>query len=245
MALIFLVVSLTTVMAAVAEVSPATNSAHTGTVIVNCSYTNGTEVTDPLAANTSFFTDASGAWIAESVTGFTVADNAVWATLDISSYDSSTVQFNCTLGNATDVSGSGAPQTGITFDSTAPVITIKQDYELGYGELVDHYCADTVDSSPTYTITHPTGDTPSSTTLTSGTSDYIQFLDTDYEGTFTFTCTDSTGNIATSDKDVGPLGFAQGSSTVDSTSDKMSNTTQALVWIGGIVLVGYILTKKK
>lgn len=237
------------VFAAVAEVAPAANSNHTGSVLVNCSYTNVTDITTPVTANSSFYTNQSGAFVAQSTTGFACTASSCTATMALTAgMDSAGVAFNCTLGNNTDTLSSGAPLTGITFDSSDPTVSLFVDLSgesQSYGRGIEYSCTTTdgVDSSPTETfaVAHPSGDETSTTSLTLQ-SVKLLFDDTDYTGDFVFTCTstDYTGNSASTSNTV--TVDSLGRASISGNSNGGSNMW---VWIILGVLVIWLINKKK
>jgi len=216
---------------------------------------NETDITNPVTAYTFFYTNRSGVWAKETVTGFldssgiAGAASSVTAILDLTSGgDLAGAAFNCSLGNSTDNSVSGTPVEDITFDSTGPVISLFVDLagdSQSFGRLLKYSCttADAVDGTPTevFAVAHPSEDSPSSTSLTLQ-SVSLDFLDTDYPGDFVFTCTstDYTGNIGTISKTVtvDSLGAVK---VVKTTSD--NNNTLWIVLL--LVLVWLIWNAKK
>lgn len=127
----------------------------------------------------------------------------------ISSYtDAATYNVSCAARNNSEAQN--VSRTGLTFDSTEPVVTLFVSFEGGsqsYDGLLDYSCttADAIDGSPTETfaVAHPSGDETSSTSLTLQ-STILTFGDTNYEGDYVFTCTstDYTSNIGTDSKTV-------------------------------------------
>ena len=195
---ILLLTILPFVNATVTVISPKSGTNHSTTLLVNCSYVNGTDVTNPTSANTTFYSNYSGAWAALSTGTKTITNNAVWATVSLTSaMDKRGVAFNCSVGNTTFVASSGTPQKDITFDSTNPVPSVSRNlYSIDVAEsiVLGCSCTDTIDSSPVTvrTLTKPDGSTVSGTSSSqtfSGTS-------TDIEGSYSYYCgcTDYTGN---------------------------------------------------
>ncbi|MBU0958385.1 MAG: hypothetical protein KKB31_00425 [Nanoarchaeota archaeon] len=210
--------------------------------------------------NVTCYYNVTGGPISESnILGVLVANTSAnqttfTGTVDISGYtDAATYNVTCWTrndsGNVNNIS-TGDTIT-ITFDSTDPVPTLFVDLSgasQSYGRGLDYSCttADGIDSSPTETfaVTHPTGDSPASTSLTLQ-STTLAFLDTDYQGDYVFTCTstDYTGNVGTSSATV----------TVDSLGriNKISSTTKGFdignkwIWLVLIGLGIYLIAKKK
>jgi len=239
--------------AAVAEVTPITGYNYTGTVLVNCSYVNGTdELTNPTNANSDWWANSSGTWAKLSVSGFDCSATACWATADISSLtDSVYTAFNCSLGNASAVNvSSGAPVQLITFDSTDPSVSLivqSSGSNIHNGNVVDYQCgtSDGIDTSPTntFSVAHPSGDSVTSTSFTANLGK-LTFTDTDYKGDYVFTCTstDYTGNSASSSATVtvNELGNIVG---IKKGSSGINTTTLILLAVVGIVL--YFAFKKQ
>jgi len=205
-----------------ADMTAPTNDTmwNTTTVTITANYTNVTDVTDPLEANTVCYHNATGTWVSAGTETIqlapTDAGNVTIAVTLTSALDSIGIAVNCTIGNATDSTNTGF-NTNITFDITAPTVTLTVPLSSqSYGRPIDYMCtySDTIDGSPTtsFNVSHPSDDPSNlvSTSLTIGSSDFLQFIDTDWEGDFTFACyaRDYVGNIGskTSTTSIGPLG---------------------------------------
>lgn len=236
---------LPSILGAVAEVTPASGTNHTGSVTVNCSYVNGTDTTSPIEANISFYTNHTGSWAKRTVTGLSMSSGAVWATLSLSSLSVKGVAFNCTIGNNTLLGASGAPQNIITFDSVLPTVDLSVPDSQSWGREIEYRCiySDTLDSAPstTLSVTDPSG---TATSLTAGGSALRVFRDTEEEGDYTFSCvsSDYTGNTETVTKTVtvSPLGRASG----DTTKSGKSNNNMLWIVIAGAGLAVWYFTKK-
>lgn len=208
---IFLVLGMYNVPA-VNVVAPANGTNHTATMLINVTYTNATDIHGVASANTTCYHNSSGTWtafagtitVAENATGTEASSIYVTETLT-ASLDDADISVNCSLGNTTSNVGS-TRNWGITLDSTNPVVTLyiplSSEYE-SFDRPLDYRCTinDGIDSSPTKTfnVSHPSDDDTSFTTLTTDSTDYLQFTDTDYPGDYKFSCysSDYTGNTAT------------------------------------------------
>lgn len=129
--------SISYILGAVNVVSPTAGANITGTFFVNCSYTNGSEITSPVAGNISFRFNSTGT---EEVfltrAGLTITANSVSATLTSSEVTKGTGVINCMLGNASEsagyVNGTSSPVTiyastplcAYTFDPTTQVLDL-------------------------------------------------------------------------------------------------------------------------
>ena len=233
--------------------TPIASGNYTGTVAVNVT----TDFSNPL--NVTCYYDADGGVVDSSDTQFTAIDNdsvadteftgsvTVSALTDAATYNITCIAFNDTANeSATNVAG-------ITIDNTAPTVTLRVLLDgdtTSYGSTVRHMCSisDSVDSSTTdtYAVAHPSGDATSSTTLTSGTSDFISFGDSDYKGDYVFTCsgTDYTGNTAsdTATVTVNDLGWATGV-TKENGSDLSGDNTWLLLIAAALLI--YLFVNRK
>jgi hypothetical protein len=186
-----------------------------------------------------------------AITNTSVSQTEFTDSVTISSLtDSATYNISCI---ATDgASPETDSNTGITFDSTDPVVSLFVDLggdTQAYGNLIEYSCTtdDAIDSSPTevFSVAHPAGDSTTSTSLTLQ-STKLQFLDTDFAGDYVFTCTstDDSGNSASSSStvkvsDAGrPISVNKNSGS-DSTDSKW-------IWMGiGVIAIIYFVTRKK
>jgi len=140
----------------------------------------------------------------------------------------------------------------LTIDNTAPVVSLTVQYDgatQSYDGTLNYNCqlSDAIDSTLTtqsFLVVHPSGDTPSSTTLTRSSDDNLQFTDTDYAGDYVFTCsaTDAASNTATSTATVtvGELGRIN---RIDNTSSSGNSNKWIYIALGIVVL--YFLFNKK
>jgi hypothetical protein len=227
---------------------PVTNGNYSTTLNLNVT----TDLADTL--NVTCYYNASGGTATTLLTAIantSVSQTAFTKAVTISSLtDSATYNISCI---ATDgASPETDSNTGITFDSTDPVVSLFVDLggdNQAYGSLIEYSCTttDAIDSSPTETfvVAHPTGDSPSSTSLTLQ-STKLQFLDTDFAGDFVFTCTseDYTGNSASSSSTV-KVGDAGRPISVSNNSGSDSIDSK-WIWMGlGVVAIIYFVTRKK
>lgn len=249
--------------AAVTLNTPLAGTNWTGTINFNC--TKGLDDAPVNVTNVTLWYNTTGGetgtMLASSkINGFPTANNSIHLYLSGISVSSlsnlATYNFSCRAENATSIVWSTG-LTGITIDNTAPVMSLSvKPTSAGYGSVIQYKCssADGLDSSAatTISVTHPTGDSKTSTTLIAGTSDYIGFTDTDYAGTYTFTCTDTdyAGNTGTSTQTVsiGAGASRKASVTKDSTvatqAQASSNNSILIIFII-LGIVGYLLFKKK
>jgi hypothetical protein len=231
------------VSATLTVVSPAAGSYQKSTFLANCTYENTTDIESPTApgsGNTSFFWNGTGTWqLFTTLTGPTCSINACWATLraDDTGILDGVGSIRCSLGNSTVKWYANATSGALTLDDTKPVITVELD-TIGAGTTLLYKCTDNVDGTPTLTITHPTGDSISSGTLTGGSSSLLPYSSTVYPGTYTITCTDDTANSAT--KSITVLG---GNAAKVTQSQGLSSQTL----IGIIIIIALIIyfTNKK
>jgi len=240
------------VAAAITLDEPVTNTNHTGTMDVAVIYVNGSaDMTDALAVNTTCYYNASGSWATVgTLSGFVYSGTGgVNVTIDISSLTDGMTSFNCSIGNDTDSTVSDTIDD-IMFDSTNPVIglTVALDGESqAYGSGLDYLCgtSDAIDSSitSTFSVAHPSGDSPSSTTLVANDVKKL-FTDTDFAGDYVFTCTgtDYTGNIGTSSATVTVDALGN---LIISDSGKTSNFDSKIIWLVIAGLLIWFFARKK
>jgi len=201
------------VMAAAILVSPTASTFHSGTMSFTC---NTSLISSAVESNASLMYNVTGGVTGTSliVVSNTSADQVEFSdtAVDVSSLtDASTYNMSCYVDNGTDQEWSPAVGS-ITIDNTAPVISLVVQLSgetQSYGGILDYSCqlSDAIDGTLTtqsFTVTHPTGDEISSTTLTRNKVTSLQFTDTDYPGDYVFTCsaTDASGNTASSSKTV-------------------------------------------
>ena len=238
-------------LAATSMVLPKAGTNHSTTIEIQASYVNATDIAGVAAANCTCYHNATGTWTAftDTITvneKATTGSNITMTGTLTSALDDTDVSVNCSIGNETAIIGV-SPVVVNAFDSTAPtlhfLVPLSSDSE-SYGVAVEYKCnpSDTIDSSltTTFTVTHPSGDTTTSTSLTYGTSTLQRFTDTDFAGDYVFTCssTDYTGNSASESATV----------TIDSLGKitKIKSNGKGLlqdnmIWIIAIVIIGILI----
>jgi len=250
------IISAPMIMGATAMVAPSAGTNSSGSVYIQASYENASDITDATAANSTCYSNATGSWVAlagtitSNLKATTGANITMTATLT-SSLDSTIgkgTAINCTIGNATAFVGV-APVKALTFDSTAPVITLDvPQSRVHYGGTIDYKCntADAIDTglTTTFNVSHPSGDSPTSTTLSSSRSVYTAFTDANYKGTFTFRCsaTDYTGNTGTSTDTVTVMeeGYA-----VNAGDESTTTGNNKGIWIVIAIIAIVMYSKRK
>lgn len=236
--------------AATTIVSPVSVGNYTGTALVNVTTALGE------ARNATCFYDSAGGVVFANSTDTQLVsiandtdDQLIFdETVTISSLtDTATYNITCLVANLTHTE-EATFVSGITFDSTDPVVSLSVDLSGEYqsfGRLIEYTCTttDAIDGSPTelFSVAHPSGDSPTSTSLTLQ-STKLQFLDTDYAGDFVFTCnsTDYTGNIGTDSATVtvDELGRAQSVTSGSNSKFEMSWGLIAVVILGIWLIAG-------
>ena len=197
LATVFLTMSFAT--AAATLNSPLANTNNSGTLTFNC--------TTALvrAFNASLIYDATGAAAGTVLTTITnTSTNQTEfanAAVDISGLtDGSTYNMSCYADNGTDQEYASA--TGITVDNTDPTVTVssaKKYVDYMTSVSVTGSCSDAIDSSVTTTRTLSKGNTGNTVSVSSSpytlSGGDLNVLGTN---TYTVTCTDDSGNSATS-----------------------------------------------
>lgn len=108
------------------------------------------------------------------------------------SSETSTYNITCVLMNDTTLNTTFFV-SGITIDNTNPTQDIKET-SVGQTEPINYKCSDT--NINTFTVSHANaGGVTVTEDLQKSTTNYIQYLTT-VAGTYTFTCTDKSGNSA-------------------------------------------------
>jgi len=126
------------VNAAVSVIIPAIGSNFSSTFQVNCSYVNETDITNPVAANSSWYFNSTGSWVAfANPAGF--ADNGSVVSITLNASDTGIIDgegtINCSLGNATLI-GVSAVQIGvIKLDDTKPLVSFISPTPANYSNL--------------------------------------------------------------------------------------------------------------
>jgi len=229
------------ISAATTIVAPVSNGNYTGTVSVNVT----TDVANALNV-TCLYNSAGGV----PATTFTVivntsASQTVFTdTVNVAAYtDAATYNISCTANG--DSTETATVVNGITIDNTNPVVTLEvvfDDMTVSSGSVIDYKCAvtDAIDSgvSTTFNITDADGDV---TSLTVGSSNFLNFVDTNTAGDYVFSCNgvDYTGNTATSTATVtiDELGRATVSQTTS--SDSNSDMLIIILAIAALALLFY------
>ena len=243
--------------AAVAFITPVAGAnISTTTFLANCSYVNGTDITDPTApgsGNTSFF---FGTTLMATLTGPACSVNACWATLNTGDIATdSTGTLKCSLGNSTDKWFANATAV-ITIDRTAPTATITlDDVQISQGrqEIITWTSADALSGLSTSLLTITSPDTTRCPTITETTSSGSvtlvdqQTICTGYY-TVAFTQADLAGNSVTAT----PVQFRVtmldgkfiGEQGIESISKKSDNTN-TIVIVAVIIILALLYFKSK
>lgn len=224
-------------LAATTTVAPIDNGNYTGTVDVNVT----TALTHAL--NVSCLYHATGGVATISfidIVNTSVSQTVFTGTVNVAAYtDSATYNVSCTANNAGE-SETATAITGITIDNTDPVVTLEvllKDMTVSSGSVIDYKCAvtDAIDSgvSTTFNIT----DADSSvTSLTVGSSNFLNFVDTNTAGDYVFSCygADYTGNsaVSTATVTIDELGRATITQIADSDSNKNMLIFLAIALLG-------------
>jgi len=198
---IFLIFLIGIASAAVDLVTPATSNNYSTSFTFMATFTNGSEVTDPVDADSTLWCNYSGTFHEMTWTSFSYNETAVIATVALTSaMDDTGIMCNVTLGNSTTNSSDATGNTEITFDSTDPVpTTSRSSYDIEPGTLITLgcSCSDAIDSyvTTTRTLNKAAGGTVSGTSA----SQTFSGANTMSEGQYTYdcTCTDAAGNTNT------------------------------------------------
>lgn len=243
--LLAVLIMLPMISAATTIVAPVSNGNYTGTVSVNVT----TALVDAKNITCLYNTTAGLALGAFTIVENTSASQTVFTgSVDVSSYtDGITYNISCSAYNDTE-SETASPASGITIDNTDPVVTLSvvfDDMTVSSGSVFDYKCsiADAIDGSTTdvFTVTDPDS---SSTSLTVGSSDFLNFVDTNTAGDYVFSCagTDYTGNSATSTATVTIDELGRATITQTTTSDSNNGLWIVLALAG---FLAWLLFKKK
>ena len=242
---ILLLLVLPIVVATTTVDSPITSGNYSSTLNVSIS----TNIANALSCSIWYdSTGADGKTLLTSVANTTASQTTFENAAIVISSLSDTATYNISANCTGDTDEEAVGIESITLDSTAPslnfLVPLGGDNE-DYGREVEYRCnpSDTVDTgiTTTFSVTHPSEDTTSSTTLSTSGS-LAKFTDTDFAGDYVFTCasTDYTGNSASesSTVTVDDLGRIQGG------TGNESSGTSIWVWVG-IIALAVVLLKKK
>lgn len=117
-------VGIPAVSATIAQVAPAANSNQSANFVANFSFVNITDgITNAASANSTFYWNSTGSWVAVSKSGFSCTAANCIATLDISTMGEGVGYLNFSAGNSTRVLA-GTVGSKFTVDRTAPAITV-------------------------------------------------------------------------------------------------------------------------
>jgi len=201
----------TLTLGVVSVLAPAPYTNSSSSVVIYCNYSNGTDTTTPLVANTTFYQISSaGSQTAITVTAFGVNDTTVWATASASALiDGLNQQISCCVGNLTTAQTCSSTQnaTNIGLYTSTPSCSFSLDsgtttYLSPIGiETID---ASTKDALATLSYAWTLYD-PSFNLQTTSTSQEPTFTGTDLDEKGEFTVgliiTDIFGNSATCTND--------------------------------------------
>jgi len=222
---------------------PLNETNHTGTMHVNCSYVNGTDITAALSANSNWTYNLSGVDTVMPHTGFNCTETFCNATIDISALtDGIDYTIKCALGNATASNFSLGNSTKVTLDSTNPICTIGVSHEhLAFKGIqeVEWNPVDTSLVSVAVSIDRPgSGSTLSYT----DTSRVLQLTsqDTSFLGDWSATLGVRDRAFNECNETITWKSYLPG----DLPEESKTDTKTLLLIIGGIILVFYFLNKK-
>lgn len=269
---IFLVLALLTILpfasATIAMVNPSAGTNNSASFTTNWTFVNVTDgITDPLSANSTFYWNGTGSWVAVTKTYFFCLATSCNATLDITSMSDGHGILNFAAGNATKILG-GTVSGVFTVDTSAPVVTLTPSptSQINSGSVTTSWTdTDSVSGIQTVsnTITPPTTLNCQSTATTSSTANSNTVLsgaDTACLGTYTIshtatnyaglsTVTTSSFNIyrlssggpvpTNSNSGVGTFAVTGGTNSSPPIS---KNTTTIVLIIFGII---YLVRKKR
>jgi len=245
-----LFLSLNLASAALAWVSPTASTNHSSAVSLRVSFTNGTDVNDPLAANSSLWysINSGTSWTEATVTSeaFEMTAGALsnWTgtlAIDVIT-DNADVDFNLTLNNVSGVQAE-VVITGLTIDDTVSTCTSGQDLTAKKNlvtpstNILTCACTDAIDSAPTITRTLTQ---PGASTVTVTTSPYTTTRsDLAKIGTYTFSCSaiDYTGVNSSTNTRTFTVNSDDDSSVGISAGTTIAGLNKRTVLVSGIVIV--------
>lgn len=231
------------ISAATSIVAPVSNGNYTGTISVNVT----TDVANALNV-TCLYNSAGGvpATAFTTIVNTSASQTVFTDTVDVSAYtDTATYNISCTANG--DSSETATVVNGITIDNTDPVVTLEVLFNgmtVSSGSVIDYKCSvtDAIDSgvSTTFNITDADSTV---TSLTVGSSNFLNFVDTNSAGDYVFSCNgvDYTGNTATSTSTVtiDELGRA----TVTKTTDSDSNNNMLILLVVALLALWFYYRK--
>lgn len=240
--------------AAVAWVTPAANANLSTSVAVNVSFVNVTDITDPVSANTTFYWNGSGSWVAVSKNGLTCTATHCNATLTLTGLtDLANGYLNVTLGNNTQIlSGTTRVVTVDNTDPTGTLTLLKPSIGTNDVQEVTWTSSDATSGVQTVSLTVTSPNTDScatqSSSSTSGTMQLVGSAQTGCTGTYTtaLTITDYASNEYSTSQtfDISAPGLKNGVNTMAPAETKKGNSS--VIWIILIVIaVIYFANKKK
>jgi len=224
-------------------VAPVSNGNYTGTVDVNVT----TDVANALNVTCLYNSSGGAATVSFiDIVNTTASQTVFTGTVTVSAYtDATTYNISCTAtGDTTETATS---VDGITIDNTDPVTTLEVVFgglTVSSGSILDYKCsvADAIDSSTTnvFTVTDPDS---SATSLSTDSTNFLNFVDTDTPGDYVFSCagTDYAGNTETetSTVTIDELGRA----TITQTTSSSSNNNM-LILLAVLGILAYLYFRK-
>ncbi len=225
-------------------ITPINDGNYTGTIFVNVT----TDVANAMNITCLYNTSDGLALAAFTVVENTSVGQTVFeGDVDVSAFtDGITYNISCSVFG--DTTEEAVPASGITIDNTDPVVTLEvllDDMTVSSGSVFDYKCtiADAIDSGTTnvFTVINPLS---VATSLSIGSSDFLNFVDTDEAGSYVFSCeaTDYTGNSATSTATV--VIDELGRSTITQTADSDSNNGLWIILIA-LAVLAYLYYNRK
>lgn len=183
-------------------VTPVTGFNYTTTTELNCSYTNGSEVTDPTTAVSNWTYNVSGVDTAIAHTGFVCGTNYCTATADLTLLTDGIYTVKCIMANATTMNMSAVNSTSVMFDSTDPVCSSEEGHDtLPWKGIqqIDWTSSDLIELLTTATTIDRPEDAADITYTDANKEVTLTSQDTKYIGGWTFglLATDRAGNIGT------------------------------------------------
>lgn len=195
--------------AAVTVPRPALNANLSGTFQVDCSYVNGTDITSPVIASSSFYWNGTGSEVLFATRSGDIVNSTDFL-VTLTTADAGIVDgvggIKCALGNSTSPRYANGTGSKVTIDDTVPATTLSletQNLQSRDSILIQWTATDATSGLNTVvtTVTSPDASRCPTKTYTDTNGKYALSDDlTVCSGEYTVlvTATDYTGNIGTS-----------------------------------------------
>lgn len=259
MSLFLMLFVLSCVSATISFNTPTAGSNQSSAIAVKVYFVNGTDFTDPTAANTTlYYNTTTTAWtsVDASCTSWAQNGSQVTCTLAITAIpDAKNVRLNMTLGNGTDILG-GIVSSAFTVDDTNPVVSVAvSETRISQRRLntITWSATDATSGISSTSVTVVSPDTVACPTLTYTTATGTQTISEEKTAcngdyTVTLTTTDYAGNsntASTTFKVTTPDGKFIGEKSLQPIGEEDTGSKKLFAVIAIAIIAYFVFIRKK